>query len=159
MKPFGEAKCSQNQQMFEYTDQSQSHQEETHHPTHRFRRLFIDLRHMGWKEFAGTMGVIKLSSASSGSKTFYVFNLYIAIYAVEEYLVSIISDSVNVLSLQLNVFAVDRCSTITRIHNWSVMIYGSLQAEFIDITHNDYIHGTPFVGNIVVHASKLINKW
>ena len=104
------------------------------------------------------MGVIKLSSASSGSKTFYVFNLYTAIYAVEEYLESIISDSINVLSLQLNVFAVDRGSIMTRIHNWSVMIYGSLQTEYMDIKHYDYIYGTHFVGNIVVHASKLINK-
>ena len=31
----------------EYTVKNQGRQEETHHPAHRFRRLFIDLLHPG----------------------------------------------------------------------------------------------------------------
>ena len=34
----------------ELLDGNQGHQEETHRPTHRFRRLFLDLLSMGWRE-------------------------------------------------------------------------------------------------------------
>ena len=33
----------------ELLDGNKGHQEETHHPTHRFRRLFLDLLSMGWR--------------------------------------------------------------------------------------------------------------
>ena len=39
--------------------QNQGRQEETHHPTHRFRCLFLDLLWMGWRGCASAMGVIK----------------------------------------------------------------------------------------------------
>ena len=39
--------------------QNQGRQEETHHPTHMFRRLFLDLLLMGWKGCASAMEVIK----------------------------------------------------------------------------------------------------
>ena len=38
---------------------NKGHQEETHHPTHRFRRLFLDLLSMGWRGCASAMGAIK----------------------------------------------------------------------------------------------------
>ena len=41
-------------------DGNKGHQEETHHPTHRFRRLFLDLLSMGWRGCASAMGAIKL---------------------------------------------------------------------------------------------------
>ena len=34
----------------ELLDGNQGHQEETHHPTHRFRRLFLDLLSLGWRD-------------------------------------------------------------------------------------------------------------
>ena len=39
------------------------------------------------------------------------------------------------------------------------MIYGSLQAEFMETKHNGHIHrnGTSIFGNIVVNVSKPIN--
>ena len=43
----------------EYTGQSQGRQEQTHHPIHRFRRLFLDLIVMGWRACASAMVVIK----------------------------------------------------------------------------------------------------
>ena len=43
----------------EYTGQNQRRQEETHHPTHMFWRLFLDLLLMEWKACASAMGVIK----------------------------------------------------------------------------------------------------
>ena len=44
----------------ELLDGNQGHQEETHRPTHRFRRLFLDLLWMGWRGCASAMGAIKL---------------------------------------------------------------------------------------------------
>ena len=42
---------------------------------------------------------------------------------------------------------------MARIHRWSVMIYGSLQAEFMETNYNSHIHGyRKFVfGKIVVN--------
>ena len=42
---------------------------------------------------------------------------------------------------------------MARIHRWSVMIYGSLQAEFMETNYNIHIHGYgKFVfGKIVVN--------
>ena len=44
----------------ELLDGNKGHQEETHNPNHRFRRLFLDLLSMGWRGCASAMGVIKL---------------------------------------------------------------------------------------------------
>ena len=49
-------------------DGNKSHQEETHHPTHRFQRLFLDLLSMGWRGCASTMGAIKLPPSCSSPK-------------------------------------------------------------------------------------------
>ena len=49
-------------------DGNKCHQEETHHPTHRFRRLFLDLLSMGWRRCASAMGAIKLPPSSSSPK-------------------------------------------------------------------------------------------
>ena len=40
------------------------------------------------------------------------------------------------------------------------MIYGSLQADFMETKYNGHIHryGTPIFGNIVVYVSKLIDN-
>ena len=47
---------------------------------------------------------------------------------------------------------------MARIHRWSVMIYGRLQAEFLVTNYNSHIHryGTSIFGKIVVNISKLI---
>ena len=47
----------------ELPDGNKSHQEETHHPTHRFRCLFLDLLSMGWRGCTSAMGAIKLPSS------------------------------------------------------------------------------------------------
>ena len=82
----------------ELLDGNQSHQEETHRPTHRFRRLFLDLLSMGWRECASAMGAIKLPPGVE-SKNHVSIHLYNIIYAVEEFL-SVISNSVILWSLQ-----------------------------------------------------------
>ena len=47
---------------------------------------------------------------------------------------------------------------MARFHRWSVMIYGSLQAEFMETKHNSHIHryGTSVFGKIVIDISKSI---
>ena len=58
------------------------------------------------------------------SKTHKSINSYTITYAVKEFLLSIISNSVTVLSLQWNVFAtIDRCSIMTGMYRRSMMIY------------------------------------
>ena len=52
----------------ELLDGNQCHQEETHHPTHRPRRLFLDLLSMGWRGCASVMGAIKLPPSCSRPK-------------------------------------------------------------------------------------------
>ena len=52
----------------ELLDGNQGHQEETHRPTHRFRRLFLDLLSMGWRGCASAMGAIKLPPSCSSPK-------------------------------------------------------------------------------------------
>ena len=49
---------------------------------------------------------------------------------------------------------------MAKIHKWSVMIYGSLQVEFMETKHNGHIHrcGTPIFGKIVVYICKPINN-
>ena len=78
----------------EYAGQQQRRQEETHHPTYMFRRLFLDLFLIGWRGCTSTM------FSSSIPKKHYVINLYITTYLVEEFLESIISSAVMLLSLQ-----------------------------------------------------------
>ena len=52
----------------ELLDGNQGHQEETNHPTHRFRRLFLDLLSMGWRGCASATGAIKLPPSCSSPK-------------------------------------------------------------------------------------------
>ena len=49
----------------ELLDGNKGHQEETHHPTHRFRRLFLDLLSMGWRGCASAIGAIKLPPSNN----------------------------------------------------------------------------------------------
>ena len=61
----------------ECTDQNQGRQEETLHPIHRFRRLFLNLLLMGWRGYASVMGGIKTPILLFYSENHYVINLYI----------------------------------------------------------------------------------
>ena len=65
-----------------------------------------------------------------------------------------------VVAIECSFATVDRDSIMVRIHRWSVMIYGSLQAEFMETKYNSHIHGygTSVFGKIVVDISKSINN-
>ena len=65
-----------------------------------------------------------------------------------------------VVAIECFFATVYRGSIMARIHRWSVMIYGSLQAEFMETKYNNHIHGygTSVFGKIVVDISKTINN-
>ena len=65
-----------------------------------------------------------------------------------------------VVATECSFATVDRGSIMATIHRWSVMIYGSLQAEFMETKYNSHIHryGTSVFGKIVVNISKSINN-
>ena len=66
----------------ELLDGNKGDQEETHHPTHRFWRLFLDLLSMGWRGCASGMGAIKLPPACSSPKIMSLSSYSIITYAV-----------------------------------------------------------------------------
>ena len=63
-----------------------------------------------------------------------------------------------VVAIECSFATVDRGSIMARIHRWSV-IFGSLQAEFMETKYNSNIHGygTSVFGKVVVNISKSIN--
>ena len=65
-----------------------------------------------------------------------------------------------VVAIECSFATVYRGSVMARIHRWSVMIYGSLQSEFMETKYNSHIHGygTSVFGKIVVNISKSINN-
>ena len=65
-----------------------------------------------------------------------------------------------VVTIEFSFATVDRGSIMARINRWSVMIYGSLQAEFMETKYNSHIHGygTSLFGKIAVDISKSINN-
>ena len=60
------------------------------------------------------------------------------------------------VAIECSFATVDKGSIMVRIHRWSVMIYGNLQAEFMETKYNSHIHGygASVLGKIVVNISK-----
>ena len=65
-----------------------------------------------------------------------------------------------VVAIEFFLAAVHKGSTLAKIHRGSVMIYGSLQAEFMETKYNGHIHryGTYTFGKIVVYVFKPIDN-
>ena len=65
-----------------------------------------------------------------------------------------------VVAIECSFATVDTGSIMARIHRRAVMIYGSLQAEYMETMYNSLIHGygTSVFGKIVVNISKTINN-
>ena len=66
----------------------------------------------------------------------------------------------SVVTIEYSFATVDGGSIRARIYWWTVMIYGSLQAEFMETKCNSHIneYGTSSFGTIVVNISKSINN-
>ena len=60
-----------------------------------------------------------------------------------------------VVAIEYYFQTIDRGSIMARIHRWSVIINGSLQAEFMETKYKSQIHrrGTSVFGKIVVNIS------
>ena len=121
----------------ECTGQNQGCQEETHHPTHMFRRLFLDLLLMGWR-----MCQCHGSNQSSHPPVLVrkpLCNQFIhyhissrGVFGFNRFKFR----NFDVVAIECSFATVYRGSIVTRIHRWSVMIYGSLQAESWCVYHD-----------------------
>ena len=145
----------------EWTDQNQGRQMETHRPTHRFRRLFLDLLLMGWRGCASAMVVIKTPILLFVLVRKPLCNQFIP-YHISIRGILLINHfklrNFAVVAIECSFATVDRGSIMARIHRWTVMIYGSMQAEFMETKYNSHIHryGASVFGKIVVDISKSI---
>ena len=65
-----------------------------------------------------------------------------------------------VVAIECSFATMYKGSIMATIQRWSVMIYGGLQAEFMETKYNSHIHGygTSVFGKIVVNISKSINN-
>ena len=65
-----------------------------------------------------------------------------------------------VVAIECSFATVDRGIIMASLHRWSVMIYGSLQAEFMETKYNSHIHvyGASVFGKIIVNISKSIHN-
>ena len=63
-----------------------------------------------------------------------------------------------VVAIECFIETFDRGRIMTRIHRWSVMIYGSLQAELMETKRNGHAHmfGTLIFGTIVTYLNRII---
>ena len=146
----------------ECTGQNQGRQEETHNPTHRFRRLFLDLLLMGWRGCASAHG----SNQNSHLPVLVrkpLCNQFIHYHIGSKGVFGINHFKLRnfaVVAIECSFATVNRCSIMARIHRWSVMMYGSLQAEFMETKYNSHIHGygTSVFDKIAVNISKSINS-
>ena len=135
----------------ELLDGNKGHQEETHHPTHRFRRLFFDLLSMGWRGCASAMGVIKLPPSCSSPKimcqSIHIVNICSrGVFAVNN----------SELRLQWNVFAtIDRRSIMTGMYRRSMMIYSSPYVRLQNLPW----YKTGLVSRQVLHLLSKLQNW
>ena len=74
------------------------------------------------------------------SKNHVSIHLYNTIYAVEEFFISN-SELRNFVIVAIECFfaTIDRCSVMTGINRWSMMIYSGLQVKFQGTKHNGRI--------------------
>ena len=109
--------------------------------SHRFRRLFLDLLFMGRGGCASAMGMIKFPSSCSSSKA--LCNQFIDYYICSRGVFCINHIKLRnfvIITIECSIATVDRGSIMTRIYRWSMMVYSSLQAEFMVTKYDGHIH-------------------
>ena len=146
----------------ECTGQNQGRQEETHHLTHRFRRLFLD------PAFNGMEGMCQRHGSNQNSHPPALVRKPLCNQFIHYHISSGGVFGINhfklrdfaVVAIKCYFATVDRGRIMARIHRWSVMIYGCLQAEFMETKYKCHFHGygTSVFGKIVVDISKSINN-
>ena len=119
----------------------------------------------GRRGCASAMGMIKFPSSCSSPKA--LCNQFIDYYICSRGVFCINHIKLRnfvVITIECSIATVDRGSIMTRIYRWSMMVYSSLQAEFMVTKYDGHIHryGALVFGKLVIYVSKSIdnnNQW
>ena len=114
---------------------------------------------MGRRGCASAMGMIKFPSSCSSPKA--LCNQFIDYYICSRGVFCINHIKLRnfvVITIECSIATVDRGSIMTRIYRWSMMVYSSLQAEFMVTKYDGHIHryGALVFGKLVIYVSKYI---
>ena len=96
---------------------------------------------MGRRGCASAMGMIKFPSSCSSPKA--LCNQFIDYYICSRGVFCINHIKLRnfvVITIECSIATVDRGSIMTRIYRWSMMVYSSLQAEFMVTKYDGHIH-------------------
>ena len=96
---------------------------------------------MGRRGCASAMGMIKFPSSCSSPKA--LCNQFIDYYICSRGVFCINHIKLRnfvVITIECSIATVDRGSIMTRIYRWSMMVYSSLQAEFMVTKYDGQIH-------------------
>ena len=112
---------------------------------------------MGRRGCASAMGMIKFPSSCSSPKA--LCNQFIDYYICSRGVFCINHIKLRnfvVITIECSIATVDRGSIMTRIYRWSMMVYSSLQAEFMVTKYDGHIHryGALVFGKLVIYVSK-----
>ena len=116
---------------------------------------------MGRRGCASAMGMIKFPSSCSSPKA--LCNQFIDYYICSRGVFCINHIKLRnfvVITIECSIATVDRGSIMTRIYRWSMMVYSSLQAEFMVTKYDGHIHryGALVFGKLVIYVSKSIDN-
>ena len=116
---------------------------------------------MGRRGCAFAMGMIKFPSSCSSPKA--LCNQFIDYYICSRGVFCINHIKLRnfvVITIECSIATVDRGSIMTRIYRWSMMVYSSLQAEFMVTKYDGHIHryGALVFGKLVIYVSKSIDN-
>ena len=111
---------------------------------------------MGRRGCASAMGMIKFPSSCSSPKA--LCNQFIDYYICSRGVFCINHIKLRnfvVITIECSIATVDRGSIMTRIYRWSMMVYSSLQAEFMVTKYDGHIHryGALVFGKLVIYVS------
>ena len=117
---------------------------------------------MGRRGCASAMGMIKFPSSCSSSKA--LCNQFIDYYICSRGVFCINHIKLRnfvVITIECSIATVDRGSIMTRIYRWSMMVYSSLQAEFMVTKYDGHIHryGALKLGLFAFSASVVESFW
>ena len=110
---------------------------------------------MGRRGCASAMGMIKFPSSCSSPKA--LCNQFIDYYICSRGVFCINHIKLRnfvVITIECSIATVDRGSIMTRIYRWSMMVYSSLQAEFMVTKYDGHIHryGALVFGKLVIYV-------
>ena len=108
---------------------------------------------MGRRGCASAMGMIKFPSSCSSPKA--LCNQFIDYYICSRGVFCINHIKLRnfvVITIECSIAPVDRGSIMTRIYRWSMMVYSSLQAEFMVTKYDGHIQ------NIASFSTKMVYR-